>query len=253
MRQIKLLSYNIQSAVGSSRYRDYVTRSWRHVVPNRDVRSNLDRIAELIAEYDIVAIQEIDAGSIRSGFINQLEYLAGRAGFSHAHTQVNRNLGPLAQQSIGLLSRHEAYRIQKHALPGRIPGRGALFAHFGTAENDLMLVVTHLALGKQTRHQQMCYLQQQLAEHPQAILMGDTNCNINDLLDAGPLAATNLRAPDCSAATFPSWNPQRRLDHILVSQAIKLGKAEVLLAPMSDHLPVALEIELPADLAQHWP
>ena len=42
---------------------------------------NLDKIAQLIKEFDIVALQEVDAGSLRSQFINQTEYLAKKADF----------------------------------------------------------------------------------------------------------------------------------------------------------------------------
>jgi len=49
-------------------------------------------------------------------------------------------------------------------------------------------------------------------------------------------------------ATFPSWRPQRCLDHILLSPTLTLERVEVLAQPISDHLPVAVEIRLPGSL-----
>ena len=50
------------------------------------------------------------------------------------------------------------------------------------------------------------------------------------------------------AATFPSWRPQRCLDHILLSSELVLERVEVLSLPISDHLPVAVDIRLPGAL-----
>jgi endonuclease/exonuclease/phosphatase family metal-dependent hydrolase len=48
--------------------------------------------------------------------------------------------------------------------------------------------------------------------------------------------------------TFPSWRPNRRLDHILVSPSLRLAKAEVLNYAHSDHLPISVELVLPDEL-----
>jgi len=40
----------------------------------------------------------------------------------------------------------------------------------------------------------------------------------------------------------------RRIDHILVSEGLAIRNARVLDYPLSDHLPISLEVELPANL-----
>ncbi len=57
-----------------------------------------------------------------------------------------------------------------------------------------------------------------------------------------------LRAPTRDLASYPSWQPQRAIDHILVSESLRTGEPEVFDMPFSDHLPVGLEIDLPAGL-----
>ena len=116
------LSYNIQTGISTGSYRHYLTKSWRQVLPHPERLDNLDRIATMIGDYDMVGLQEVDGGSLRSGFINQIEYLAHEAGFPHWHDQTNRDLGKFARYSIGLLTRFHPSALEEWRLPGRIPG-----------------------------------------------------------------------------------------------------------------------------------
>lgn len=74
--RLRLLSFNIQVGINTERYRHYVTRSWQHLLPHAGRTLNLQRIAGLLADFDLVALQEVDGGSLRSGFVNQVERLA---------------------------------------------------------------------------------------------------------------------------------------------------------------------------------
>ena len=102
--RIRLLSYNIQVGMASTRPHHYITESWKHVLPHAQIYDNLTRIAHAVSGFDIVALQEVDAGSLRSSFINQIEYLAKKGGFPFWHEQTNRSLGKIARHSNGLLS-----------------------------------------------------------------------------------------------------------------------------------------------------
>ncbi|MEJ2321168.1 MAG: hypothetical protein P8Z31_02170 [Gammaproteobacteria bacterium] len=103
--RLRLLSYNIQSGMETTQHRDYITKSWQHFLPHPHKKQNLERIAAMIAEYDIVGLQEIDAGSLRSAFVDQTAYLAHHAGFYYWHKQVNRDIGHLGQYGHGKLNR----------------------------------------------------------------------------------------------------------------------------------------------------
>jgi endonuclease/exonuclease/phosphatase family metal-dependent hydrolase len=59
------------------------------------------------------------------------------------------------------------------------------------------------------------------------------------------VADTNLRGLDFELKTFPSWRPRRNLDHILVSEKLRILEARVLNYPLSDHLPLSMRVELP--------
>jgi endonuclease/exonuclease/phosphatase family metal-dependent hydrolase len=247
-RRLRLLTYNIQTGIATSRYRHYLTHSWKHVLPCSGRRDNLDRIADMVRHYDIVGLQEADAGSLRSGYINLTEYLATRAGFPHWYDQTNRNFGMFAQHSMGVLSRLRAAEIREHRLPGAIPGRGALVVQYGHGRETLALMIVHLALGKRARMRQLGFIGEIASAHRHVILMGDLNCR-SDSPELGVLIdRVGLREPTHDLHTFPSWRPIRNIDHILVSPSLRVEEVSVLNYPLSDHLPISMEISLPDDL-----
>lgn len=60
--------------------------------------------------------------------------------------------------------------------------------------------------------------------------------------------STHLQLPTEDLKTFPSWRPNRKFDHILISESLQLKKPHVLEHTHSDHLPICVEIELPKDI-----
>ena len=239
---IRLLSYNIQCGISTASYHHYLTKSWQHVLPHPHKRQNLDDIANVIKDYDIVAIQESDAGSWRSSFINQTEYLAQKAHFKHWHSQINRNIGKLAQHSNGLLSGVRPSRINEYKLPGVIPGRGVVSAEFDINGKCLTIFIVHLALGKRTRMKQLAFISEHINEYEHVVLLGDFNCETGSKEMQFVFNHTSLQEPVSAHKTFPSWKPKHQIDHILVSDAIKVKDYQVLQYGVSDHLPVAMDI-----------
>lgn len=240
--RLRLLSYNIQAGTITGKYRHYVTRSWRHVLPSHERVEVLDAVADLAAPFDIVGLQEVDGGSLRSGFFNQTRYIATHAGFPYWNHQSNRRVGKLVHASNGLLSRIEPAEIKEHRLPGTLPGRGALAARFGEGEDALHIYVVHLALGKRARASQFDYLADRIANLARVVVMGDMNCRLSSLEMNQFLLSSGLREPSEEHSTFPSWRPNRALDHILVSADLSVSARAVIHAAWSDHLPVALEL-----------
>jgi endonuclease/exonuclease/phosphatase family metal-dependent hydrolase len=246
--KIRLLSFNIQAGTSTARYHHYVTHSWRQVLPHTQRVENLDAIAELVAPYDMVALQEVDSGSLRSGFINQSRYLATHSDMPFWCHQSNRKVGTVAYAGNGFLSRFEPDAVEEHRLPGVIPGRGTLLVRYDGDCGGLDIAVVHLALGKRARAQQLRFLSRELDSGRHLVVLGDFNTQVDTphLLEFRETLA--LQAPTRGLATYPAWQPQRAIDHILVSESLKVGQAEVLDVAFSDHCPVGVEVELPEDL-----
>ena len=266
-QRLRLLSYNIQSGLTTNRYAHYVTGGWKHVVPVPSRMRNLERIASLIARYDVVGLQEVDAGSLRSGFVDQAHYLADRGRFAHFYEQTNRQIGRISRHSNVFLGRIRPDSIHEYRLPGVIGGRGALLIRFGKDEDDvcLYLCIAHLALSRRARKVQLDYLADRIRTRKHLVLMGDLNCASESREMHGFRENANLVEPVQGLRTFPSWNPRRQLDHILVSPSLSVEQLEVLSCRYSDHLPVAMDLLLPEGLnfssrdqvsrtssARHW-
>jgi endonuclease/exonuclease/phosphatase family metal-dependent hydrolase len=248
-QRLRLLSYNIQVGIQTRRYSDYITTSWRHLLPYERRLENLHAMSRLMRPFDIVALQEADGGSVRSNFINQVSLLAQYAGFPFYHQQCTRNLGRIAQHSNGLLSKHHLNHVQNHKLPGLIPGRGAIEAHLGTGDTYLQLIVAHLALSQRVRKQQIAYLADLVKDQKYVILMGDFNCTYQEAAALFSEMGAKMHQPyNDNSPTYPSWRPIRQYDHILVSEAIEISHYRTIPNHLSDHLPVELEVLLPRSI-----
>lgn len=243
-RRLSVLSCNIQAGSSTRSYRDYVTRGWSHMLPVGK-RGALEQIAELAEPFDIVGLQEADPGSLRSGFQNQTHYLAERAGFPYWTHQPNRSVGGIASSANGLLSRIAPSEVLDYPLPGRIKGRGVLVTHFGEGSESLTIAVAHLSLGVKSRHAQLAFIAELLADAPHAVLMGDFNCLSGSPEMQSLYRRTRLAPPPCAHPTFPSWKPERAIDHILTSESIRCDGHRTMPAARSDHLALAVDLRVP--------
>jgi endonuclease/exonuclease/phosphatase family metal-dependent hydrolase len=245
-QKLRLLSCNVLAGASVQRYRQYVTRSINAVLPARSKLDNLDRLAELLPQFDVIGLQEVDAGSLRSGFLNQTRYLAETSGMPFWSHQPNRPVAQLSHTANGLICRLEPQAVIDYPLPSRIPGRGALLAHFGDDANGLAVMIAHLSLSAQARAKQLGFIAEVLQDYPHAVLMGDLNTDAHSREMRHLFERCDLQPPAQPVLTFPSWKPTRALDHILVSPGIRIEKMWTLPQAFSDHLALAAEIKLPA-------
>jgi endonuclease/exonuclease/phosphatase family metal-dependent hydrolase len=239
-RPLRVLSCNIQAGSSTRAYREYITRSWSHVLPTGK-RANLDALAQLFEPFDVVGLQESDPGSMRSGFDNQSDYLAERGRFPFVSHQANRRISRIAGSGNAMLSRLKPTELFDYALPGRVAGRGVLVSRFGKGADSWLLAITHLSLGPKSRHVQLGFLAELLQHEKRVVLMGDFNCP-HDAAEMRHLyKKTHLRPPPKPVHTFPSWSPDRALDHVL-SAGFDVHEYQAVPAAGSDHMAVAVEL-----------
>lgn len=243
--EISVMSYNVQVGINSGRLQHYFTHSWKHVIPHSQRIVNMNHIAKIIQAHDIVGLQEVDAGSLRSNFINLTEYLAERSKFPYWFHQVNRNLGRIAQHSNGMVSRIKPSEVQSLKLPGFIPGRRAIMATFETTGDPIVFFILHLALSGRARLNQLSFIADYVNQYKQVVVMGDMNCRPGSHEMCMLFNKTNLHEPLEEQFTFPSWKPIHNIDHILVTSNLKVSNVHVDAQRFSDHLPISLKITLP--------
>jgi len=242
----RIVTYNVHRCVGNDRQLD------------------VGRVADVLAalEPDIVALQELDVGRIRTGRIDQAHEIAHRLamGFHfHPAMQVEEEL-----YGDAILTRYPERLIQVGPLPGhpRIPQlepRGALWIEVDIDGVSVQVINTHLGLVPREQLFQAEHLAgPSWLDHPRCrgpkILLGDFNAtgasNVYRTLTAKLEAARVLSPKRAPNATFPSQLPVLRIDHFFVSPEIRVGSVFAPFDPLtrlaSDHLPLVMDFEVHA-------
>lgn len=241
---VTLATYNIRRCLGNDR------------------RLSPDRIAQVIADCaaDIVALQEIDVGRLRSGGIDQARVIAEKLGFtSHFHPALR-----IADEQYGdaVLTRYPSRLVKVGLLPGLrnlwpAEPRGAIWVEAMVGGARLQVINTHFGLGPRERRAQAgALLGGDWVERcrPPYAVVGDLNSvprgfvyrSFAARLRDAHLAGTQGKP----TATFPSRRPLLRIDHIFVSDDIEVSGAAVVRSPLasvaSDHLPLVARLRIPA-------
>lgn len=238
---MRVLSYNIQAAIGTQSYLGYLSHWHRQLLPSAAKRSVLSDIADYISRFDVVCLQEIDLGGYRNGFASQVEQLLSQTPFNHYLYQINRRVGKLSIHGNLILSRLPLREVVNCALPSRIKGRGMLAAGVDTSNGELVLANVHLSLGATDQLQQLHFIREQLQPFQQVCLVGDFNCTpehaaLNILTSADYQRLT-------TGMTYPSWQPKKCLDYVFIKGNMNaIGKVSSFRS--SDHLPIEVDIAI---------
>lgn len=216
-----------------------------------DEKIDLERIAAVIkkAGPDLVALQEVDIKTRRSGGVDQLAELARLTGMNSRFAKGRDYDGGDYGQAV--LSRYPIKSFEVHSLPGT-PESEARIAFAATIDTpgegpDVLFVGTHLHHREESlRVDQARRLMEILdkREVRDAVLLGDLNAvpgseSMNLLLgkweDAGP----------SEAFTFPSRKPEKKIDWILLPKGHnwRVSGGRVIEEPLaSDHLPIIVDL-----------
>lgn len=214
---------------------------------------NLLRVADVIrkAHPDLVALQEVDIRTSRSGGVDQLEEIARLTKMYGRFAKARDYDGGEYGQAV--LSRWPVESLQVHLLPGpseeeqRIAWMASISP--GGPLPEILFVGTHLHhKDEPLRLQQTKKLLQLLDEQPtsrSAVLLGDLNAEPGSKV----MRAVLEKWQDTTShedLTFPSGNPIKKIDWILVpgGGGWRIAGAKVIDESVaSDHRPVVAELE----------
>ena len=215
-----------------------------------DTEANLDMegIAQVIEDNhpDIVALQEVSRGWVISGRLDMLTWLSQRLGLPYV-------FGPTADPYWGnaILSRYPIVEYTFYELPPHnlFIRRGFIVALIDLGHGDHLQVIAthfhHLEEDSDIRQLQSEAVIDFWDSAERTVLMGDLNAQPDDpetemLRQAGLVdAMAGIEPP---AYTYPSVNPDRRIDYIWISSDLRINNAWVPVSNASDHLPVVAEI-----------
>jgi endonuclease/exonuclease/phosphatase family metal-dependent hydrolase len=236
-RTLRVMTYNIHIGVGMDKKRD------------------LARIANVIkaADVDVVALQEVDVRTRRSGTdSDQLAELATLTGM-HGRFGKGRDYDG-GEYGQGILSRQPIKDLVVHKLPGdnAQEERVALFATIPQAAPlpELLFVGTHIHhVAEHFRMPQAKEINRLLNDAtskptPAVLLLGDMNAKPDG--EVMTMMREFWDDPTAqSGNTFPADKPDRKIDYVLLPKGHKWSvvSAKVLDEPAaSDHRPVVVEL-----------
>ena len=222
---LKLMSYNIKNANGM------------------DNVCNFQRIANVInnTSPDVVAIQEVDSMTNRSGQKYVLGEIAER-------TQMHGYFAPAidydgGKYGIGLLTKQVPLRLQSLPLPGREEARTLILAEFA----DYIYCCTHMSLTEEDRMKSLELVKAFTSSSTKPLfLAGDMNAEpesgfIKELQKDFQILSNPKQH------TFPAPDPKETIDYIATLKQNAKGfaviSAKVINEPMAfDHRPILVEL-----------
>ena len=216
-----LLSYNIRNGKGMDGKTDY------------------DRTAALLnnVNADIIALQELDSATRRSGGAVVLKELAKRTGMRDVFGAAISYDG--GRYGVGLLSKERPVGHRTIALPGREEARVLLLVEF----KRYVVVVTHLSLTPADRLASLPLIEEAVGHYRKPVyLLGDLNAEPGDPFITGLQQRWQLLSG--TAPTFPADKPVKCIDYIFSRNSKRTVKsARVLEDGMtSDHRAVEVRM-----------
>jgi endonuclease/exonuclease/phosphatase family metal-dependent hydrolase len=222
--------------------------------PSKPGVIDMDAIVRVIQAQapDIVALQEIDVHTLRSGEANQAEEIAKKLGMDYYFGKAIDYEG--GEYGVAILSRFPMSETEVHRLPSKAGSNGEprvvatakIMLPDGTA---IRFGSTHLDAQKDpaNRKMQMEELAKIAAsEKLPFILAGDFNCT-PDSEEIRLLDTFLTRTCKTCSPTIPVINPTKAIDFISFAPAGKFRVLSHLVIPeryASDHLPVVAELSV---------
>jgi endonuclease/exonuclease/phosphatase family metal-dependent hydrolase len=245
---VRLLIYNIRYATGTG-------PAFHLPVPGagylRSSRQVLSRITDFIKQQDpdVVGLIEVDTGSIRTGMVNQADFIARSIG--HYSTYECK----YGVESVNHLV--PIVRKQANAFLAAPRVRGERFHYFDTGIKrliieleleDVCVFLVHLSLKFRQRQYQLRSLHDLVVQAKKPVIVaGDFNAfwgthEIYLFMRASGLRSANTQG----LPSFPARVPRIELDFILVSEGIEVTDFRVPDVRYSDHRPLVCDFHVKA-------
>lgn len=243
---MRLLVYNIRYATGTGPAFHLPVPGAGYLRSNRRI---LAGITEFIrAEHpDIVGLIEVDTGSIRTGMVNQAEYIASHLGHystfqcKYGESSLNHFVPIVRKQGNAFLSAPHV--------------RGERFHYFDTGIKrliieleleDVCVFLVHLSLKFRHRQSQLRSLHDLIMQSPKPVIVaGDFNTFWGTHEIYLFMRAAGLRSANSAGLpSFPARAPRVELDFVLVSEGIDVTDFRVPDVRFSDHRPLVCDFSV---------
>ncbi|AKL95796.1 endonuclease/exonuclease/phosphatase [Clostridium aceticum] len=227
---LKIMSYNI------------------HHGRNLFGKYSLDEIAEVIKKSgaEIIGLQELDNGVVRSRFEDQIKYLSEKLSMEYVYGYNVNLLG--GKYGNGILSKYPIESYENFHLPSGRERRGLLTAVIDVKGKKINFLVTHLGLNQQERQNQVNAIEKYMDTiSDDVILVGDFNAKPK----SKEIQLISKRLIDAAYATGKDEEPtfdlpvlSARIDYIFTHKNLRPLKYDVIKSRASDHYPITATIKI---------
>ncbi len=237
---MRLVVYNIRYATGTGPAFHLPLPGAGYLRSNRRVLAGLVEFLRA-QDADIIGLIEVDTGSIRSGMVNQAQFIADSLGHysiyqcKYGATSINHHMPIVRKQANAFLA---APRV-----------RGERFHYFDSGIkrliielelDDVCVFLVHLSLKYRHRQYQLRYLHDLVRKATKPVIIaGDFNTfwgthELYLFMQAAHLRSANVNG----LPSFPSRTPRVELDFVLVSEGIEVNDLRIPDVRLSDHRPL---------------
>jgi len=243
---LRLVVYNIRYATGTGPAFHLPLPGAGYLRTNKRVLAGITEF--LRSEHpDVVGLIEVDTGSIRSGMVNQAEYIARQLG--HFSTYECKYGAQSLNQFVPIV------RKQANAFLSSPHMTGERFHYFDTGIKrliieleleDVCVFLVHLSLKYRHRQYQLRSLHDLIVKSNKPVIVaGDFNTfwgnhEIYLFMRAAGLRSANTQ----ELPSFPARVPRVELDFILVSSDIEVTDFRVPDVRFSDHRPLICDFHI---------
>lgn len=213
-----------------------------HHCEGLDKKLDINRIAGVISEQhpDVVAVQEMDSVTIRTGRVYQLGELASKLKMFAVYGPSMPYQG--GKYGIGILSKEQPICVRRIPLPGKEEPRLLLICEF----KNYVFACTHLSLTEESLLESLpIILSEARKETKPFIIAGDWNTTPNSKFIK---EFTNYFQLDnnVNIPTIPSNNPKEHIDYIASFKTAKVKKVSdsvIAESVASDHRPCVADLK----------
>jgi endonuclease/exonuclease/phosphatase family metal-dependent hydrolase len=243
---LRLVVYNIRYATGTGPGFHLPLPGAGYLRTSRRVLTKLTEFLQA-QDADIIGLIEVDTGSIRSGMVNQAEFIAKQLGHysiyecKYGTSSINHLVPIVRKQANAFLS---APRVTGERFHYFDSGIKRLIIELELDEVCVFLV--HLSLKFRHRQYQLRYLHDLIEKSEKPVIVaGDFNTfwgthELYLFTRAAGLRSANLKG----LPSFPSRKPRVELDFVLVSEGIEVTDFRIPDVRLSDHRPLVCDFEI---------
>lgn len=211
---------------------------------------HLEEITHFLRETapDVIGLIEVDAGSYRTGRMNQAQLIAESIGHYHTYrgkypdsNRLLKYFPVLNKQGNAFICKDSITREHFHYV-----NRGMKRLVIELELDRVAFLLVHLALSYRTRQEQLRELKQIVRNIDKpCIVGGDFNVfSGHRELELFMEAAGLVNPGPENALTFPSWKPKSCLDFVLHTEGVRMTRFHIPQVLYSDHLPILFDFEV---------